>query len=31
MYPNYFEDQKSLGYEALIDTSCGRQLVIKLF
>ena len=28
MYPNYIEDRKSLGYEALIDTSCGRQLVL---
>ena len=27
MYPNYIEDRKSLGYEALIDTSYGRQLV----
>lgn len=28
MYPNYLEDRKSLGYEALIDTSCDRQLVL---
>jgi hypothetical protein len=28
MYPNYIEDRKSLGYEALIDTSCARQLVL---
>ncbi len=28
MYPNYLEDRESLGYEAPIDTSCGRQLVL---
>ena len=28
MYPNYVEDRKLLGYEALIDTNCGRQLVL---
>ena len=23
MYPNYREDRKSLGYEAVMDTTCG--------
>lgn len=28
MYPNYSEDHKALGYEAFIDSSCGKQLVL---
>ena len=27
MYPNFIEDRKSLGYVALIDSSCGMELV----
>ena len=26
MYSNYSEDFKALGYEALIDTTCGKSL-----
>ena len=28
MYPNYIEDRKALGYEALNDTRCGIKLVL---
>ena len=28
MHRNYLDDRKYLGYEALIDTSCGRKLVL---
>ena len=30
MYPNYIEDRKALGYEAVIDTTCGKSLRILL-
>ena len=28
MYPNYKEDRKALGYEAVIDTTCGKSLAL---
>ena len=28
MYPNYSKDRKALGSKALIDTTCGKQLVL---
>lgn len=28
MYQNYIDNRKYLEYEALIDTSCGRKLVL---
>ena len=28
MYMNFLNDRKSLGYECLIDTQCGNQLVL---
>ena len=28
MYPNYIEDRKALGYEALIDTTCDKSLAL---
>ena len=28
MYPNYIEDRRALGYEALIDTKCGKSLAL---
>ena len=28
MYPNYSEDRKALGYEALIDTTYGSSTVL---
>lgn len=27
MYPNYIENRKALGYEALNDTRCGIKLM----
>ena len=28
MHSNYIEDHKALGYEALIDTTCGKSLAL---
>ena len=28
MYPNYIEDRRALGYEALIDTKCSKSLAL---